>query len=130
MPSGKFQNLPAIAGGILVFLAALSIYLATIAPTLSWRRDQMGVEGGDLLAAVETLGIPHPSGYPTYVIALKLFATVVPVGDLLHCAVRGAVQRLPQPGGGGGLLLAHRRVVGEREAEAHAGRVHRCCGHA
>lgn len=82
MPSGKFQNLPAIAGGILVFLAALSIYLATIAPTLSWGRDQMGVDGGDLLAAVETLGIPHPSGYPTYVIALKLFATVVPVGDL------------------------------------------------
>jgi hypothetical protein len=69
--SGKFQNLPTIAGGILVFLAALSLYLATIAPTLSWGRDRMGVDGGDLLAAVETLGIPHPSGYPTYVIALK-----------------------------------------------------------
>lgn len=72
---------PAVLAGLAVLLASLGLYLATLAPTLTWGHDRTGVDGGELLAAANTLGIPHPPGYPTYTLLLKLFATVVPLGD-------------------------------------------------
>ena len=42
------------------------------------------MDGGELLAAAKTLGVPHPPGYPTYTLLLKAFATVVPVGDFAY----------------------------------------------
>jgi len=67
--------------GIAVLLASFALYLSTLAPTLTWGWDQKGVDGGELLVAAHTLGIPHPPGYPTYTLLLKSFATLVPVGD-------------------------------------------------
>ena len=67
--------------GVAVFAATLGLYLATLAPTLTWGWKGLGVDGGELLAAAYTLGIPHPPGYPTYTLLLKVFATIVPVGD-------------------------------------------------
>jgi len=32
-----------------------------------------GEDGGDLLAAAMTLGIPHPTGYPAYILLLRFF---------------------------------------------------------
>ncbi len=39
-------------------------------------------DSGELVAAVHTLGIPHPSGYPLYVLLGKLWTLVVPVGSI------------------------------------------------
>jgi hypothetical protein len=39
-------------------------------------------DSGELVAAVATLGIPHPSGYPLYVLLGKLFTLLVPLGSI------------------------------------------------
>lgn len=52
--------------------AALVIYTLTAAPDLTWAHG--GYDGGDLITASYTLGIPHPTGYPTYVLLGKLFS--------------------------------------------------------
>lgn len=38
-------------------------------------------DSGELSAAAATLGIPHPSGYPLYVLLGKLFTVILPVGS-------------------------------------------------
>ncbi len=53
-------------------VAALAVYLATLAPGLSFQH--YGTDGGDLIAAARTLGVPHPSGYPTYTLAAWTFS--------------------------------------------------------
>lgn len=72
-----------LAVGILVslFLFPFFIYLATLAPSITWQHD--GADGGDLTAAAYTLGIPHPTGYPLYVLLAKLF-TFLPWGDIAY----------------------------------------------
>lgn len=65
----------AIAAGA----AALLVYLATLAPGLSWLHN--GADGGDLAAAAATAGIPHPPGYPTYMLLSLAFARL-PAGDI------------------------------------------------
>jgi len=64
-----------------VFVAALSLYLLTLAPTISWAHR--GTDGGDLIAAAATLGSAHPPGYPTYVLIGHLFAQL-PIGDVAY----------------------------------------------
>ena len=39
-------------------------------------------DSGELVAAVHVLGIPHPSGYPLYVLLGKLWTLLVPVGSI------------------------------------------------
>ena len=75
---------PTLLVGAVVWAASLGLYLSTLAPTLTWGYNKIGVDGGELLTAASTLGVPHPPGYPTYTLLLKLFATVVPVGDFAH----------------------------------------------
>ena len=58
---------------------ALLIYVATLAPDLTFAN--YGTDGGDLIAAARTLGIPHPTGYPTYTLLAWLF-TQLPVGTI------------------------------------------------
>lgn len=82
--------------GTVVGVITLSLYLVTMAPTLSWGWRDLGVDGGELLAAANILGVPHPPGYPTYMLLLKFFATVIPVGDFAYrgnllSAVLGAI---------------------------------------
>jgi len=62
-----------------VVCVALGVYLSTLAPSITWAHD--GADGGDFAAAVATGGIPHPSGYPTYMVLGRLFA-LLPWGDL------------------------------------------------
>ncbi len=50
----------------------LLVYLLTLAPTITWAHD--GADGGDLITAAYTLGVPHPPGYPTYCLLGWLFA--------------------------------------------------------
>jgi len=53
----------------------LILYLRTLAPGLTWAHH--GADGGDLLTAALTHGVPHPPGYPTYQLllaaAIRLF---------------------------------------------------------
>jgi len=60
-------------------LVSLGFYLMTLAPGLTWAYDS--ADGGELAAAARTLGIPHPPGYPTYVLLAHLF-TRLPVREV------------------------------------------------
>jgi len=62
-----------------VSLAALWVYAMTLSPTVAWRN--FGEDSGDLLVASATLGIPHPTGYPLYVL-LGRVAGFLPLGTL------------------------------------------------
>ncbi len=63
-------------------VVALVLFVWTAAPTITWRND--GADGAELATAVDVLGIPHPPGYPTYVIVGKLFSLLLPIGDVAH----------------------------------------------
>lgn len=66
------------------FLAAslaLVVYLFTLPPSLTWAH--YGHDGGDLITASYTLGVPHPPGYPIYIILGRLFA-FLPVGSIAY----------------------------------------------
>jgi hypothetical protein len=67
---------PLIAGGI-----AMLVYLFTAAPDLTWAN--FGGDGGELITAAVTLGVPHPPGYPTFVLLGKLFSTL-PIGSVAY----------------------------------------------
>lgn len=69
----------AIPGVLALFLAVL--YLTTMPPGLTWAFD--GADGGDLVTAAATGGVPHPTGYPTYVLAASAFLKL-PVGSLAY----------------------------------------------
>lgn len=61
---------------ILLFLGFL--YLRTLAPGLTWAYDS--ADSGDLLTALATGGVPHPGGYPTYLLFASLFSKI-PIGS-------------------------------------------------
>jgi hypothetical protein len=71
----------ALGVAALATLFAFLVYLRTLAPTITWHND--GADGGDLIAAVVTGGVPHPTGYPTYLLLGSLFAHL-PLGDLAY----------------------------------------------
>ena len=56
----------------------LGLYLLTMAPGLTWSHNS--ADGGDLIAAASTLGIPHPPGYPLYTLLAQPFL-VIPLND-------------------------------------------------
>jgi hypothetical protein len=60
----------------MAFVAAFAVYLWTLAPTV-WVGDS-----GELTAAAWTLGTPHPTGYPLWLLLAKAFATIVPIGSV------------------------------------------------
>ncbi len=84
----------------LVSLCILAIYLS-IAPT-RLSNANFGSDGGDLLAAVLTLGIPHPTGYPTYTLLGRLFQLV----PLSTPVFRAALESLVPASLAAGLLAA------------------------
>ena len=55
------------------------LYWHTLAPGLTWAFDS--ADGGDLITATITGGVPHPTGYPTYLILASLFLKI-PFGSL------------------------------------------------
>ncbi|MDY7080755.1 MAG: DUF2723 domain-containing protein [Chloroflexota bacterium] len=62
-----------------LFAFLLVIYLLTLAPTITWAHH--GADGGDLVVAVAQGGIPHPPGFPTYLLLGELFVRL-PWGDM------------------------------------------------
>src|SRR5206468_2379248 len=55
---------------------ALVVYLLTVCRTIS------GWDAGDLATSSYTLGIAHPPGYPLYTLLGRIFALLVPIGDV------------------------------------------------
>ncbi len=82
-PEEAAPTSPAASEGRRLALAvaaiALAVYAPTVARDLSWANA--ATDGGDLITASYTLGIPHPPGYPTYVVLGKLFS-FVPLGTV------------------------------------------------
>lgn len=62
----------------LIAAALLALYTMGAAPTI-----YVG-DSGELVAAVHTLGIPHPSGYPLYVLLGKLWTVLLPIGSVAY----------------------------------------------
>lgn len=64
-----------------VFLIAtlMWVYGSTLAPGLTWSHN--GADGGDLITATATGGVPHPSGYPLYLLLAGFFQRL-PLGPL------------------------------------------------
>ena len=54
------------------------LYLLSASTRLTWAN--YGNDGGDFLAAILTGGIPHPTGYPSYMLLGILFQQI-PIGD-------------------------------------------------
>jgi hypothetical protein len=63
----------------LVSALAFVVYLFTMAPRLTW--EHAGRDGGDFITAAWVLGVPHPTGYPTYTLLAALFARL-PFGSV------------------------------------------------
>ena len=60
---------------------ALTVYILALAPGLTF--EHSGSDGGDLITAAWTLGVPHPPGYPLYTLLAWLF-TRLPVGTIAY----------------------------------------------
>lgn len=67
--------------GVSCALFLLAVYLTTMAPSLTWAH--YGADGGDLATAVARGSIPHPPGFPAYLLLGELF-TCLPWGDLAY----------------------------------------------
>ena len=60
---------------------ALTIYLLTLSPDLTWAN--FSSDGGELITAAATWGVPHPPGYPTYVL-LGHLVNWLPLGTAVY----------------------------------------------
>src|SRR5690606_31417772 len=56
------------AAGIVMF----AVYMATLAPGITFW------DSGELIAAVESLGVAHPPGIPLYVMAARAWSDLLP----------------------------------------------------
>lgn len=65
----------------IIFVSLFFIYSYTLAPGISWANG--GADGGDLITAAAINGVPHPTGYPLYMLLAKLFQ-YVPIGNLAY----------------------------------------------
>ncbi len=87
----------------LVGLAAFGIYARTLAPTISWAHASG--DGGDLITAIYTGGVPHPTGYPTYLLLGSLLTALLP-GDPAY-----RLNLMSAAAAAGAVLLLTRAVI-------------------
>ncbi|QIN78596.1 DUF2723 domain-containing protein [Rubrobacter marinus] len=70
----------AVSVGLLVAGFALFLYLRTLAPTVLYYDRPTLLDSAMFQAQLSTLGVTHPTGYPTYTMLGHLF-TYLPIGD-------------------------------------------------
>jgi Protein O-mannosyl-transferase TMEM260-like len=63
---------------LLIAACALAVYLATLAPSIG------PGDSPELTAAVWTLGVAHPTGYPFYTLLGHAFARLLPLGSVAY----------------------------------------------
>lgn len=66
-----------IAIGLALSLSAATLYISTLAPSV------MPGDYAEFQMCAAILGVPHPTGYPLYILLAKLF-TMLPVGDVAY----------------------------------------------
>ncbi|MEI6290225.1 MAG: DUF2723 domain-containing protein, partial [Chloroflexota bacterium] len=59
---------------ILIILILGICYGFTIAPDLTWAH--FSADGGDLISALVSGGVPHPAGYPLYMLLSRPFLEI------------------------------------------------------
>ena len=62
-------EISSVAASVLAFVVTLALYLATMSRTYGF------IDRGELAAVATTLGIAHPTGYPTITLVGHLAAT-------------------------------------------------------
>jgi hypothetical protein len=67
---------------VILCLVTSSVYCFSLAPTITWQHQ--GADSGDLATAVAVGGVPHPSGYPTYLLLAELLSTLPLGGDIAY----------------------------------------------
>ena len=81
---GPWRRAAPFIATIGVGLVSMALYWLTAAPGLTWLHQ--GADGGELLAAAIVNGVPHPPGYPLYMLLLQGWLAVtgalLPGGDL------------------------------------------------
>src|SRR5689334_12351952 len=65
-----------VRASLAIGVAVTALYVAGACPTIF-----VG-DSGELVTAVDRLGIPHPTGYPLYVLAGKLWTLLLPAGSI------------------------------------------------
>jgi hypothetical protein len=71
------------SAAVAMLLVALWLYVPATSPTITLHAG--GVDGGELAATALSGGVPHPPGYPTYMLLARLFLRVAggePAGRL------------------------------------------------
>src|SRR5213078_1968774 len=63
---------------LLVGLIAFAVYLRTLAISIIWG------DSPELTAAAYNLGIPHPTGYPLYMLISHAFLKLFPIGSVAY----------------------------------------------
>lgn len=63
---------------ILIFVILSIVYLSTLNKGLNCE------DSGELATSVFSIGIPHPPGYPLYVITAKLFTFIIPSNSIIY----------------------------------------------
>ncbi len=84
------ERTPPYRSAALAGLVVLAIYLATLAPSVTFW------DAGEFIAAAHGLGIPHPPGTPLFVLLAHVWGLLMPVGEYafrlnLLSAVCGAI---------------------------------------
>ncbi|MCL4541531.1 MAG: DUF2723 domain-containing protein, partial [Chloroflexi bacterium] len=59
---------------------ALIAYAATAAPTITWQHD--ATDSAELATAVAVFGVPHPTGYPLWLLGAEAWIRLPTVHDL------------------------------------------------
>ena len=71
--TGAEAGSPRVRVGVLAAVGLFVVYLATLAPDVTFW------DAGEFIAAAHALGIPHPPGTPLYILLLNAWTKVVPL---------------------------------------------------